>query len=291
MVAELTIFTKPDGPLTKRIALAPDGTVRSDGSACVMARGTAQRLPISDFAELAAVIEKVREEQAIALGSLRTGLPEKVHIVTKSKLNGQTNTIARTGADIVFNNGKPALALLDYDTKGMPPDVLAGINRRGGFWPSLLSVLPPLRSIAHLSRRSTSAGLFRSDTGEKIAGSDGERVYLLVQDGGDVERFLGDLHRRCWLAGFGWLVVGAGGQLLDRSIVDRMVGAPGRLVFEGGPILDPPLQQDRESRRPIPFDGAALDTTAACPPVTNVEAGKLRALKAKEAHHLRPEFY
>ena len=49
--------------------------------------------------------------------------------------------------------------------------------------------------------------------------------------------------------GFGWYMVGAGGQLLERSIVDRMVGAPERLVFEGAPVLDPPLAQDQESRR------------------------------------------
>lgn len=70
--------------------------------------------------------------------------------------------------------------------------------------------------------------------------------------------------------------------------MDRVVGSPERLVFEGGPILDPPLGQDRESRRPIPFDGVALDTIAACPPVTIVEAAKLRDLKTKEAHRLRP---
>jgi hypothetical protein len=287
MPAELTSFTKADGPLTKCISLAPDGTVKSDGSACIMARGAAQRLRIADVGELAAVIEKIRPEQAIALGALRAGLPEKVLIAPKNKLNGQTDTIARTAAEIVFQKEKPALALLDYDTKGIPGDVLAEIKRRGGFWPTLLSVSPPLRSVAHLIRRSTSAGLFRFDTGEKIAGSDGEHIYILVQDGGDVGRYLRDLHARCWLAGFGWLMVGAGGQLLDRSIVDRTVGGPERLVFEGGPILDPPLCQDRESRRPIPFDGAALDTIATCSPLTIVQTAKLNSLKAKEKYRLK----
>jgi hypothetical protein len=289
MLAELTRFTKAEGPLTKHISLAPDGKLKSDGSACVMALGTAQRLPIADFGELATVLEKMPSEQAIALGALRTGLPEKVQIVTKNKLNGQPNTIARTAADIVFQKGKQALVLLDYDTKGMPPDVLAEIKVRSGFWPTLLSVLPPLRSVAHLIRRSTSAGLSCCNTGEKIGGSDGEHVYLLVQDGGDVERFLRNLHQRCWLAGFGWLTVGACGQLLERSIVDRMVGAPERLVFEGGPILDPPIQQDREIRRPIPFDGAALDTIATCPPLTIVETAKLKTLYAKEKSRLAPQ--
>ena len=54
----------------------------------------------------------------------------------------------------------------------------------------------------------------------------GAHLYLLVEDGGDIERFLGTLHDRCWLAGFGWMIVGRAGQLLERSIVDRTVIHP-----------------------------------------------------------------
>lgn len=43
-------------------------------------------------------------------------------------------------------------------------------------------------------------------------------------------------------------MVGAGGQLLERSIVDRMVSAPERLAFEGKPILEHPLAQDEAGR-------------------------------------------
>jgi hypothetical protein len=171
----------------------------------------------------------------------------------------------------------------------MPVEVAATMQRRGGFWPALLSILPPLRSTAHLMRRSTSAGLFRTDTGQKLPGSIGLHVYLAVENGTDIERFLKALHARCWLAGLGWLMVGAGGQLLERSIVDRMVGAPERLVFEGSPILEPPLGQDCESRRPMAVNGGALDTIAACPPLTIVETAKLHTLRAKEAHRLAPQ--
>jgi hypothetical protein len=64
---------------------------------------------------------------------------------------------------------------------------------------------------------------------------------------------------------FGWHTVGAGGQLLERSPVDRMVYAPERLVFEGPPVLIPPLIQDHESRCPRVHDGAAIDTRVVCP--------------------------
>ena len=153
----------------------------------------------------------------------------------------------------------------------------------------MITVLPELQTVARVTRRSTSAGLFRTDTGERLPGSDGMHDYIAVQDGTDIERFLKTLHARCWLAGFGWMMVGAGGQLLERSIIDRMVGAPERLVFEGGPILEPPLCQDKESRRPIAVEGDALDTLAACPPLSVVEISRLREFKAKWRHRLAGE--
>ena len=288
---ELTVFTKTDGPLTKRISINPDGSISSDGSACVMSRGIAQRETISDIAQLAKLIERVGPDQALGLGSLRADLPDAVSVVTKAQIDGSTphDIIARTADNILYRPGEPAFALLDFDKKGMPQYVAAEISRRGGFLRTLLSVLPALADAARVTRASTSAGLFRSDTDEKMPGSGGLHIYVLVEDGADVERFLKTLHDRCWLAGFGWMMVGAGGQLLDRSLIDRSVFGAERLVFEGGPVLEPPLQQDPVCRRPQATEGKALDTFASCPPLTIVEAAKLEELKDKHAYELRPD--
>jgi hypothetical protein len=195
--------------------------------------------------------------------------------------------IARTGDNIIYNG--PAYALLDHDSKGMPPAVEAELQRLGGFWPGLLTILPDLAQVARVERHSTSAGLFRSDTGERLSGSNGKHVYIEVKDGNDSKRFLRALHDRCWLAGLGWMMVSTSGSLLERSIVDRMVGGPERLVFEGGPVLVPPLQQDKESRRPIAVDGLTLDTVAVCLQLTRVEQARLDELKATERERLAPE--
>ena len=109
-----------------------------------------------------------------------------------------------------------------------------------------------------------------------------------MQNGSDIERFLKVLHAQCWLVGFGWMMVGAGGQLLERSIVDRVVGSSERLVFEGAPVLEPPLAQDAERRRPSVIEGEVLDTIAACPPLTSIEEAKLKVLRDKEAQRLAP---
>ncbi len=259
---EIVKFRKQDGPLTKRITLTG-----SDPTACVMSRGAARRALFDDLQSFAACIGGLASNEAIALGRLRSDLPDEVAVATKYRLNGtaRPDLIARTGDHIAYRPGKLALALLDYDTKGTPGAVRERIKEAGGFEAALAIVLPELATAGRVTRLSTSAGISRSDTGERLAGSDGRHAYILVRDGTDIERFLYVLHERAWLAGFGWLMVGAGGQLLERSIVDRMVGAPERLVFEGAPVLEAPLVQDALARSPRVTEGAALDTRAGCP--------------------------
>jgi hypothetical protein len=179
--------------------------------------------------------------------------------------------------------------LVDFDGKGTPADVATRLAAGGGVWPALVSVLPALQSVAHVMRRSTSAGLYRSDTLERLPGSNNQHIYIAIRDGADTDRFLRDLHARCWLAGFGWMMVGAGGQLLERSIVDRMVGGPERLVFEGPPVLIPPVAQDADARRPVAVAGDILDTLTSCPPLTVLEKARLRELQAREVHRLAPD--
>src|SRR6266567_2746627 len=292
MSISITIFSKKGGPLTKRISLDEDGLINSDGSACVMTNGVAKRADIANVDEFADLIGNLEPNQAIALGQMRSGLPPRVSVVTKARLeevNGAAGprVIARTAQDLIYRKGRRAMALLDFDAKGMPDEMADELEERGGFWAALVSVLPVLGEVARVTRRSTSSGLFRSDTGESVPGSDGIHVYIEARDGSDIERFLGALHARCWLAGLGWMMVGAGGQLLERSIIDRMVGAPERLAFEGAPILEKPLKQ--RGRRPVAVDGDVLNTVRACPPLTVTETAKLRQLKEREAHRLAGE--
>jgi hypothetical protein len=256
-----------------------------------MSRGLANRTPISGIDQLGTLIGGMQSNEAIALGSLRDGLPQRVDISTRRALNRATapNIISRTADNITFRSGQQGFVLLDYDTKAMPESVVERLNQEGGFWAALCSVLPGLGRIAHIRRASTSAGLYRKDTGAQVPGSHGLHVYLGVQNVADSARFLKTLHDRCWLAGFGWMMVGAGGQLLERSIIDRMVGAPERLVFEGAPILDEPLAQSTRARQPDVREGDWLETQASCPPLSVLDKAKLDDLRAKAAHRLTGE--
>ena len=169
---EIVVFTKDNGPLTKRIGLNSDGTTRSDGSACALAHGRARRKQLDGVEELAELIEGLGSNQAITLGQLRADLDDDVKIVTKNQLNGHAcDVAARTGDDITYRAGRPTFALIDTDTKGMPDAVARKIEQAGGVWPLLVSVVPGLEGAARVERRSTSSGLSRSDTGEQLPGS------------------------------------------------------------------------------------------------------------------------
>jgi hypothetical protein len=139
---EITVLSKDGGPLTKSIMLR-DGTVGSDGSACVMSRGSAERVHLESLKEFACFIDDLESNRAIALGALRDDLPSEVSVVTKAKLsqlNGSAglDTIARSSTFISYRSGQPALALIDFDKKGHAAR-RSGTNR--GPWRTLESNL------------------------------------------------------------------------------------------------------------------------------------------------------
>jgi hypothetical protein len=146
-----------------------------------------------------------------------------------------------------------------------------------------LTVAPGLLRASRVSRASTSSGLFRSDTGEPVPGSNGMHHYVLLRDGSDTERFLRDLHDLCWLHGLGWHVIGGAGQLLERSLVDRMVGYGERLCFEGAPLIVPPLGQDLAKRIPEAFEGEAINSSLTVPQLTDYEHHRVNDAKDASA--------
>ena len=254
-----------------------------------MTRGKAERYHLDNIADLATLIEGLNSNQALALGSLRRELADEVEIITKDEINGaRSDLIARTAQDIVYEKDRAALTLLDYDTKGMPLSVAERVEAAGGFWDALVEAVPELKDATRVTRRSTSAGLSRSDTGETLPGSNGEHTYIIAWDGPDIPRFLDTLHQR-FGCGLGWMMVSEFGQFLERSIIDRTVGGSERLVFEGPPIIKKPLAQDPEKRRAVTRDGETIDTYKVAKPLTVVERQALRKLKVEAQKPLMGE--
>ena len=229
----VTIFEKSSGSLSKHVAIGPDGRLTSDASQCRMWEGTAKRAIANTAREFAEIVGTCTSRQALSLGYLRHDIPDNVRLVTKAELERHPNAIARTRDFIFYRKGVPAWVLIDFDTKGMPPEIAGLIREAGGLWALLRQHVPGLAAAAHLIRASTSAGLYNAETGAAMPGSDGLHIYILIGDGADAQRLLYNLHDRLWLAGLGWHVIGKAGQLLERSPIDRAVAAPEGLKFEG----------------------------------------------------------
>ncbi len=132
---------------------------------------------------------------ALTSGALAEELPERVDITTRQKLKVAPGAVTRTLDHFGFRGG-PALALLDFDPKGVPFEI-------PNFLTTITNVMPVLANAPRVTRASTSAGLFRADTGQKLPGGDGRHVYIAVEDGRDIEWFITDLHQWSWLAGYG----------------------------------------------------------------------------------------
>jgi hypothetical protein len=285
---ELTRLVKDGGPLTKRLHLAADGALINDSSQCRMAHGAIERVRLADWRAFGPLIEATPHNAALALGRLRDGVLDNSRLVTKNDPRAnEPGFICRTAENFTYPPRQPAFILHDYDTKGMPDAVRMRIEGANGFIGALSAVCPEFAHAGHIRRRSTSAGVVNSETGAEYP-SFGEHVFLLAEDGSDARRYLYALHDRAWLAGFGWHIVGKAGQLLERSVVDRMVCAPERLVFEAAPDLGgQPLRQ--EPRLASVHDGLPLDTQNACPDLTPHERNELNRLKATAADALKPE--
>ena len=283
----VTIFEKSSGPLSKHIAVGPDGRLTSDASQCRMWEGTAKRAIANTARELAEIVGTCTSRQALALGYLCDDIPDNVLVCTKAELERHPNAIARTRDFISYRKGVPAWVLIDFDTKGMPPEIAALIREAGGLWALLCQYVPGLAKAAHVIRASTSAGLYNVETGEPIPGSDGLHIYILIADGADAQRLLYNLHDRLWLAGFGWHVIGKAGQILERSPIDRAVAAPEGLKFEGAPVVEPPLGQDAEKRQPVAHEGVAIDSVTVAPPINAYDQARIKELKNTSAKELK----
>jgi hypothetical protein len=289
-VAEITIFTKSGGVLSKRIHLV-DGEISNDSSACAMGSGAARRVQINlnHIATLADLINGLGPREAYALGRLKEDLPDHVRIVVADKLadlRGKPGVAARTKEHLVFVEGAAAVCLLDVDVKGVNEDARRRIKERG-VWAALCDVVPPLANAARVIRHSTSHGLRNTETGQTYPSSGGFHCAIAVADGADIERYLSDLHDRLWLNGLGWGMVSAAGSFLERALIDRAVGSPERLIFEAPPIIIPPLVQ--EPRLAEAYEGAIVDTRSACPPLTAGEKAEAQKLKDAEKLRLKPE--
>ena len=285
---ELTKFVKSGEILTKVAKVDASGKIKIDGSQCRMSNGAAYRLPVPSVHVLASTINSLGSNEAIAIGTLKDGVSDGSRVVTKRNLPEpmQAGVIARTKDFVIFPKSMAGYILFDVDTKGMPQSARDRVAALGGAWLAIADAAPKLAGAARVIRKSSSSGISNPETGG-VRDSEGEHIYVLINDATAIPDTLKRIHDMLWLAGLGWYVVGAAGQMLERSLIDTAVGSPERLVFEGAVILTEPLIQ---SPRPaLAFEGHVIDIANAVLPWGSRDDDAVREIKQRARLALREE--
>ncbi len=206
--------------------------------------------------------------------------PDGVAVLPKDALaahKGDATAIARTEEYFTYPSS-PGVMFLDYDPRidGEAIGMEDLISR-------LASAALMTSSYAMCWTPSSSSHVCDVETGEDLTGLRGQRVYLAVQDASDIPRAGAVLHKRCWLAGHGYVLVSGSGSLLERGLFDNAVYQASRLDYASGAVTGEGLEQRRGApelcRGVLDADpGVPIDTRKAFPDLTADEETAYQAL-------------
>lgn len=274
MKGRVTIFESAT-PLAKRYRLDRGGQLVKEVAA-YMTQGAFRVVEFGGAADLAALLESVGTSEALC-ASLPVDGCASGRVVTQKMLTDNPGALARTKRHFALPAG-PGLLFLDSDD---------GSLSRNDLWRALCDALPALAGAAVVWRPSGSSHICRGEN--DITGLKGQHVHLAVADAADGPRVVKVLAQRLWLAGLGQVVVSKSGSLLLRCPIDSAVADAARLIFSGGALTEPPLEQ-RRGPTVILSDGGFVDTRALVPDLSAEDetryvtlVAQAKAAKAAEA--------
>jgi hypothetical protein len=272
MKGRLTVFASSSGPLAKRWSLV-DGAPQKT-TAAQMTRGLYGVKSFGSVVELGQLLEKVTTQQAIS-ASLPNDGSLNGEVVTARELAAHPGSLTRSKQH--FRLKGPGVGVIDCDEAGYSSDEL---------WSLLLQAAPALIHAGVIWRPSGSSHIFHGE--QDLTGLRGQHLFVMVEDVADWPRVLKVLAGRLWLAGKGKVLVSKAGSLLLRCPVDLAVSDPARLIFCGGAVAEPPLEQ-RRGAPVLLSDGGFLDTASAIPDLSHEELGRCDALVSKAKAEAAPE--
>lgn len=208
----------------------------------------------------------------VALGSnqcLVYGVPPKsAQLVTEEewkRLGQPEDAFPRSKSKFAWPGG-PGILMLDYDA---PKDGSPVMSRKELVL-SLLEACPSLNDADFIWWPSTSSHIYHEE--ENLTGLKGQRIYLFVKAGTDIERAGEALNERLWSLGYGRYEVSTSGSLLKRGVFDSAVWQTNHIDFAAGARCGNGLSQRRGE--PKVFANGSfrlLDTLTAIPDLTDTE--------------------
>lgn len=263
--------------LAKRFFYNKSGQLEKKSAGSVV-RGEYQKIEANTPDELAAIIDSLKHNQALTYGIAKL---DRSPIASRKEAGEGDITRTRDNFDWPAGGG---VMFLDIDPKpnGEPLD-------RHALMSVLKEVWPDIETAPVVLGDSGSSHIYHSETDECLKGQGGLRCYILVADARDIPRAGEVLHKRLWLAGYGYYAVSESGALLDRSMIDAVVWQPERLDFAAGAKCDPPLEQRRPAPEALNNNAARIDTRATLPDLTTAEVERLKEIQKKEREEVRPD--
>jgi AAA domain len=250
----VTRVTSESGLLTKRIALADDGTLRRT-TVATLTGGTAEVVPVPGLRGLADLVATLTPSQALMFGVLRDGATTG-RVVTQHRLrqlaqsqNGvPAGTYARDKEAFGWDHGKPGVLMLDVDPDSWPETVRDRLGDELSLEmvrAALIRAVPALVNASMLGFPSTSSMIFHATTGACLRGLAGMRLYVAVADADEIPSIGTRLAEHLVLQGYGYPFISRSGHVEVRTLLDLSVFQPYRLDFIGGAACEPPLEQRR----------------------------------------------
>ena len=247
---ELTVAENWTRRLTKTYRASRDGqAIEKDDATIGTGFGRLARVVLSrdqPIASLAALLTGCAENQAIMPGRLPGAAPMRRMIIkprwqavpeAERALAG-SGPLYRGKECIGYAPGKPALLIIDFDAKDLPGALREQIEQAGGLRGVLAAIDPQWNTIGFLERPSVSTGIRDKRTGVTTPGG-GLHLYVIVNDGGDLERYVQVVFDRLVLAGFSWITLSTAGSMLERSPIDKAASGIGYwLAFEAHAVLE-----------------------------------------------------
>ena len=248
-----------------------------------MTEGSAEMLQVRDLGELRDLLVGLKPNEAVAYGVHGDAGTEPYAVATKDAIEEGTAPAGarpRTADRMAYPTG-PCVLYLDHDPEDgaepMKAEDLIGV---------LVESFPKLAGHALLTMPSSSSFIYDSRDGRELRGLRGQRLYLILREGGEeVPRVLRSIQRHLWAAGRGWIKISRSGALLERTTFDAATAQPNRFDFSGSVSCEPPL----ESRPPQPVlhDGQPMVDSREVFPEPDAETEKRAAAYVEPAKSLR----
>lgn len=273
MTGLVTVF-ESGSPLAKHYSLRSDGGLDKT-TAAQMVRGTYRMASFQSAVGLAALVDSLGTSEALC-SSLPLNGQDTGTVVTQKMLSRHAGAVARTKRYFGLQ-AKQGLGFLDHDGGGLSRDDL---------WRLICAAVPALAEAGVVYRPSGSSHICHGE--HDLTGLRGQHLYYCLQDASDGPRVLKVLAARLWLMGHGTVEVSKSGALLTRCPIDTAPSDAARLIFCGGALADPPLQQ-RRGASVVLNDGGFIDTRSLVPDLTAQEEDKHRALVAQAKASKMPE--